>query len=134
MGITINMKANKELLKKLEDLNTHQYSGKIHKDSFLQVELDFSPVKVIVPQILNGPHFNDWIRSKGWPEGYIPLAIYSPNNEEQEEIFMEASSSETEEFFVIKQDDEKFPVFMWSHSAGLDKWADSIEIFISELR
>jgi len=134
MGITINMKASEELLKKLTGLNILQYSGKIHKDSFLQVGLDFSPVKVIAPQILNGPHFIDWISSKGWPEGYIPIAVYSPENSEQEEIFMEASSSDTEEFFVIKQDEKNYPVFMWSHSSGLDKWAESIEIFINELR
>ncbi|MBL4650475.1 MAG: hypothetical protein JKY03_12155 [Aureispira sp.] len=133
MGITINMKANDLLLKRLKELNIHQHSGKIHKDSFLQIGLDFSPVKILAPQILNGPHFKDWIRSKGWPEGYIPLAIYSPDNEEQEEIFMNASSSEAEEFFVIKQDDKNYPVFMWSHSAGLDKWAESIEVFIAEL-
>jgi hypothetical protein len=39
----------------------------------------------------------DWISSKGWPEGYIPIAVYSPKNSEQEKIFMEASSSEAEE-------------------------------------
>jgi hypothetical protein len=134
MGMTINMKANTALLKKLEELDIQQYSGKIHKDSFLQVGLDFSPVNIIAPQILDGPHFSDWIGSKGWPEGYIPLAVYSPDNEEQEEEFMEASSSEAEEFFVVKQDEENYPVFMWSHSAGLDKWAESIEVFIDELR
>jgi len=128
------MTASEDLLNKLKGLNIHQHSGKIHKDSFLQVGLDFSPVKIIAPQILNGSHFMDWISRKGWPEGYIPIAVYSPENDEQEEIFMEAASSETEEFFVIKQDDKNYPVFMWSHSAGLDKWADSIEIFIDELR
>lgn len=89
---------------------------------------------MIVPQILNGPHFNDWISSKGWPEGYIPLAIYSPDNDDQEEIFMDASTSDTDEFFVINQDEQNYPIYVWSHSAGLDKWADSIEVFIKELK
>jgi len=133
MGITINMKASNELLAKLAELNIERYSGKIHKDSFLQVGLDFSAVKIIAPQILNGPHFCDWISTKGWPEGYIPLAIYSPDNEDQEEILINASRSEVEEFFVVKQDEENYPVFMWGHSAGLDKWADSIEDFLTEL-
>jgi hypothetical protein len=60
--------------------------------------------------------------------------LTSFNNPEKEKIFMKASSSETEEFFVTKQDDKNYPIFMWSHSAGLYKWTESIEIFIDELR
>ncbi|QFR39316.1 hypothetical protein A9Q91_03710 [Candidatus Gracilibacteria bacterium 28_42_T64] len=127
------MKADNELLEKLVECKTEEYSGKIHKDSFLQIGLDFSAVKVIAPQILNGPHFMDWIGSKGWPEGYIPLAVYSTTNDEQEEILMDASRSDSEEFFAVKQDEESYPVYMWSHSAGLSKRADSLEEFLGEL-
>ena len=133
MDNTFNMQANDALLKKLEAVNIKQFIGKIHKDSYLQVGLDFYGVDVIGPQILSGAHFSDWVNSKGWPEGYVPLAIYSPDNDEQEEIFMDASGSDTEEFFAINQNDPNYPVFMWNHSAGFDKWASSIEVFLKEL-
>jgi hypothetical protein len=47
---------------------------------------------------------------------------------------MRASLSESEEFFAVTPDDKRYPVFICIHSAGLDKWADSLETFITEVR
>ncbi len=130
----VNVKASKEYLKKIKDLDIKQYSGKIHKKTYLEVALDFSDAGSLASNITDGNNFGDWLSYKGWPKGYIPLAMYNPIDKKQESIFWDVSESIAEEFLAIDQNDPNFPVYGWCNDAGFEKWYDSIEDFLGEFK
>lgn len=134
MSDTINFIRTKEYIKKIEDLNMQQYSGKIHKTTYLDVALNFGNADTLAYHIIDGNNFGDWIFDQEWPKGYIPFAIYDPQNEAQEKIFWDVSESVAEEFLAIDQNDPNFPVYGWSNDAGFEKWYDSIESFLKEFK